>query len=244
MELITQAEYSRRIDRTPGYICKLVKQGIIVLQDGKVDLDQADKAIEFYKHPTKGNRRDKPVDESVAPTTLTEALEDEELDENLTYNDVLRRKEFYKAKLERLKYLEALGKLADTEEWKAQAEANKILGTATNEIPIDGLCVRIGSMRCHSQAITIKLKKDLPVAEIETILAKHNPWVKVIPNERELSETELTPAKVTGTLSVPVGRIRKLTMGPEYISAFTVGDQLLWGAAEPLRRMLNILLKR
>ena len=129
------------------------------------------------------------------------------------------------------------------EEWKAQAEANKILGTQANEIPIDGLCVRIGSMRCHSQAITIKLKKDLPIAEIEAILAKNNQWVKVIPNERTLSETELTPAKVTGTLSIPVGRIRKLSMGPEYISAFTVGDQLLWGAAEPLRRMLNILLK-
>jgi aspartate-semialdehyde dehydrogenase len=129
------------------------------------------------------------------------------------------------------------------EEWKAQAEANKILGTQANETPIDGLCVRIGSMRCHSQAITIKLKKDLPVTEIEEILAKHNQWVKVIPNERDLSEQELTPAKVTGTLSIPIGRIRKLTMGPEYISAFTVGDQLLWGAAEPLRRMLNILLK-
>ena len=129
------------------------------------------------------------------------------------------------------------------EEWKAQAEANKILGTQSAPVPIDGLCVRIGSMRCHSQAITIKLKQDLPVAEIEAILAKHNPWVKVIANERGVSEQELTPAKVTCTLSVPVGRIRKLNMGPEYISAFTVGDQLLWGAAEPLRRMLNILLK-
>jgi len=129
------------------------------------------------------------------------------------------------------------------EEWKAQAEANKILGTEDSPVPVDGLCVRIGSMRCHSQAITIKLKKDIPVAEIESILAKHNPWVKVIANERGISEQELTPAKVTGTLSVPVGRIRKLSMGPEYISAFTVGDQLLWGAAEPLRRMLNILLK-
>jgi len=127
------------------------------------------------------------------------------------------------------------------EEWKAQVEANKILGSTDQQIPIDGLCVRIGAMRCHSQAITMKLKKDIPVAEIEKILASHNEWVKVIPNERNISVQELTPAKVTGTLNVPVGRIRKLAMGPEYVSAFTVGDQLLWGAAEPLRRMLNIL---
>jgi len=129
------------------------------------------------------------------------------------------------------------------EEWKAQVEANKILGTTATPTPIDGLCVRIGAMRCHSQALTIKLKQDLPVDEIEQILAGHNDWVKVIPNEREQTMQELSPAKVTGTLSVPVGRIRKLAMGPEYISAFTVGDQLLWGAAEPLRRMLRILLE-
>ncbi len=128
------------------------------------------------------------------------------------------------------------------EEWKAQVEANKILGQSDNQVPIDGICVRIGAMRCHSQAITLKLTKDLPVEEIEEILASHNEWVKVIPNKREITAQELSPAKVTGTLSVPVGRIRKLTMGPEYISAFTVGDQLLWGAAEPLRRMLRILL--
>ncbi|GLS90813.1 aspartate-semialdehyde dehydrogenase [Psychromonas marina] len=127
------------------------------------------------------------------------------------------------------------------EEWKAQVEANKILGTSEKQTPIDGLCVRIGAMRCHSQAITMKLKKDVPVEEIERILAAHNEWVKVIPNEREATVSELSPAKVTGTLSIPVGRIRKLSMGPEYVSAFTVGDQLLWGAAEPLRRMLNIL---
>lgn len=129
------------------------------------------------------------------------------------------------------------------EEWKAQVEANKIMGRSEDQIPVDGLCVRVGAMRCHSQAITIKLKKDIPVSEIEEILAAHNDWVKVIPNNREASMTELTPAKVTGTLTIPVGRIRKLTMGPEYISAFTVGDQLLWGAAEPLRRMLRILLQ-
>ena len=129
------------------------------------------------------------------------------------------------------------------EEWKAEAETNKILGLSDEPIPVDGLCVRVGAMRCHSQAMTIKLKKDLPVSEIESILAGSNDWVKVIPNDKELTVKELTPAKVTGTLSVPVGRIRKLTMGPEYISAFTVGDQLLWGAAEPLRRMLRILLK-
>ena len=130
------------------------------------------------------------------------------------------------------------------EEWKAEVETNKILGTSAAPTPIDGICVRVGAMRCHSQALTIKLKKDLPVSEIESILAAHNEWVKVIPNDRETTMQELTPAKVTGTLSVPVGRIRKLNMGPEYISAFTVGDQLLWGAAEPLRRMLRILLAR
>jgi len=128
------------------------------------------------------------------------------------------------------------------EEWKAQAEANKILGIKGKQVPIDGICVRVGAMRCHSQAITLKLKKDLPVDEIERMLAEHNEWVKVIPNDRDITIQELTPAKVTGTLSIPVGRIRKLSMGPEYISAFTVGDQLLWGAAEPLRRMLRIVL--
>ncbi|MEX1057640.1 MAG: aspartate-semialdehyde dehydrogenase [Natronospirillum sp.] len=127
------------------------------------------------------------------------------------------------------------------EEWKAQVEANKILGRSEHPVPIDGLCVRIGAMRCHSQALTIKLKKNISVGEIENILAQHNEWVKVVPNDRELSISELSPVKVTGTLSVPIGRIRKLTLGPEYISAFTVGDQLLWGAAEPLRRMLMVL---
>lgn len=128
------------------------------------------------------------------------------------------------------------------EEWKAQVEANKILGQSTSPVAIDGLCVRVGSMRCHSQAMTLKLKQDMSVNEIEQVLAAHNEWVNVIPNDRDVSMEELTPAKVTGTLNVPVGRIRKLAMGPEYISAFTVGDQLLWGAAEPLRRMLRILL--
>ncbi len=126
------------------------------------------------------------------------------------------------------------------EEWKAQAETNKILG-AGQTIPLDGICVRVGAMRCHSQAITLKLKKDLPIAEIEQIIGTANDWVKVIPNDREASLAELTPTKVTGTLSIPVGRLRKMNMGPEYLSAFTVGDQLLWGAAEPLRRMLKIL---
>ena len=130
------------------------------------------------------------------------------------------------------------------EEWKAQSETNKILGRSDSPIPIDGICVRIGAMRSHSQALTIKLRKDLPLGEIESILDKANDWVKVIPNDREATMQELTPAKVTGTLSIPVGRIRKLAMGPEYISAFTVGDQLLWGAAEPLRRMLRILQER
>lgn len=128
------------------------------------------------------------------------------------------------------------------EEWKAEVETNKILGRTERPVPVDGLCVRIGAMRCHSQALTIKLRKDVPLQEIESILAAANDWVKVIPNDREPSLSELSPAAVTGTLNVPVGRLRKLTMGPEYLSAFTVGDQLLWGAAEPLRRMLRILL--
>lgn len=126
------------------------------------------------------------------------------------------------------------------EEWKAQAETNKILQSET-AVPVDGLCVRIGAMRCHSQALTVKLNADVPIDEIEQIIGAANDWVKVVPNDRDASLSELTPTKVTGTLSVPVGRLRKMNMGPEYLSAFTVGDQLLWGAAEPLRRMLNIL---
>ena len=126
------------------------------------------------------------------------------------------------------------------EEWKGQAETNKILGT-DKAIPMDGLCVRVGAMRCHSQALTIKLTKDVPLTEIEQMIANANSWVKVIPNDRESALHELTPTKVTGTLSIPVGRLRKMNMGPQYLSAFTVGDQLLWGAAEPLRRMLSII---
>lgn len=130
------------------------------------------------------------------------------------------------------------------EEWKAQVECNKILGRSGNQIPIDGLCVRVGAMRCHSQALTIKMTRDVPLDEIHGIIAAHNDWVKVVPNDREITMKELTPAAVTGTLTVPVGRMRKLNMGPQYLSAFTVGDQLLWGAAEPLRRMLRILVER
>lgn len=134
------------------------------------------------------------------------------------------------------------------EEWKGGAECNKILGRppfrAPGSIPIDGICVRVGAMRCHSQGLTIKLKKDIPMAEIEAMLANDNAWVKVVPNEREATERELSPAKISGTLTVPIGRLHKLAMGPEYLGAFTVGDQLLWGAAEPLRRMLRILLER
>ncbi len=127
------------------------------------------------------------------------------------------------------------------EEWKGQAETNKILGREGSPIPIDGLCVRIGAMRCHAQALTIKLKKNVPLDEIHGMLAAANPWARVVANDREISMRELTPAAVTGTLTVPVGRLRKLNMGPEYLAAFTCGDQLLWGAAEPLRRMLRIL---
>jgi aspartate-semialdehyde dehydrogenase len=129
------------------------------------------------------------------------------------------------------------------EEWKAQVEANKIMRRSDNPIPIDGLCVRVGAMRCHSQALTIKLTKDVPLTDIDSLIAAHNQWVKVVPNDRELTMRELTPAAVTGTLTVPIGRMRKLNMGPQYLTAFTVGDQLLWGAAEPLRRMLRILLE-
>ncbi len=130
------------------------------------------------------------------------------------------------------------------EEWKGQAETNKILGRSGDPLPIDGLCVRIGAMRCHSQALTIKLTRAAPLDELAEIIGTANDWVKIVPNERELSMRNLTPAAVTGTLSVPVGRLRKLNMGPEYLTAFTCGDQLLWGAAEPLRRMLRMLLER
>jgi len=134
-----------------------------------------------------------------------------------------------------------LGNGQSKEEWKNGAETNKILGTTgANRIAMDGLCVRIGAMRSHSQALTLKLREDLPVSEIESLIAADNEWVRVVPNTKEASMQQLTPVAATGTLDIPVGRIRKLEMGPEYISAFTVGDQLLWGAAEPLRRMLSI----
>jgi aspartate-semialdehyde dehydrogenase len=134
-----------------------------------------------------------------------------------------------------------LGNGQSREEWKGHAETNKILGREGSPIPIDGLCVRVGAMRCHSQGLTIKLRRDVPLADIEAILATANDWVRVVPNRRAETLERLTPAAVTGTLEVPIGRLRKLGMGGEYLSAFTVGDQLLWGAAEPLRRMLRIL---
>lgn len=137
-----------------------------------------------------------------------------------------------------------LGNGQSKEEWKGGAETNKILGREANPIIIDGLCVRIGAMRCHSQALTIKLTKNVPLDEIVQMLAEANQWAKVIPNERDVSMRELTPVAVTGTLNTPVGRLRKLNMGDDYLSAFTVGDQLLWGAAEPLRRMLRILIEK
>ena len=137
----------------------------------------------------------------------------------------------------------ALASGQSKEEWKAQVEANKIMGRSDRQIPIDGLCIRVGAMRCHSQALTIKMTKDVPLDDIHGLLAAHNNWVKVVPNDRDITMRELTPAAVTGTLTVPIGRMRKLNMGPQYLTAFTVGDQLLWGAAEPLRRMLRILLE-
>lgn len=130
------------------------------------------------------------------------------------------------------------------EEWKGQAETNKILGREATPIPIDGTCVRVGAMRCHSQALTIKMTKDVPLDEITDMIARHNAWAKVVPNQRDITIRELTPAAVTGTLTVPVGRLRKMNMGPTFLNAFTCGDQLLWGAAEPLRRMLRIVVER
>jgi len=141
-----------------------------------------------------------------------------------------------------------LGNGQSKEEWKGMAETNKILGQGegfgTPAVPVDGFCVRVGAMRCHSQALTFKLKKDVPLADIEAMIAADNEWVKVVPNTREATLRDLTPLSVTGTMTIPVGRIRKLAMGPEYLGAFTIGDQLLWGAAEPLRRMLRILLDK
>ncbi len=172
------------------------------------------------------------------------------LDIDRTVADTLRRKDFpaehfgFPLAGSLLPWIDKdLGNGQSREEWKGMAETNKILGRSDNPIPVDGICVRIGAMRCHSQALTVKLKRDLPLAEIERILASANDWVKVIPNQREASLKELTPAAVTGNLSVPVGRLRKLPMGGDYLAAFTVGDQLLWGAAEPLRRMLRVLLE-
>ena len=137
-----------------------------------------------------------------------------------------------------------MGNGVSKEEWKGGAETNKILGRENNPIPVESICVRIGAMRCHSQALTIKLRRDIPLSEIEQMLGGANEWVRVVPNTREESIARLTPTVVTGRLEVPIGRLRKLSMGGEYLGAFTVGDQLLWGAAEPLRRMLRILLER
>ena len=139
-----------------------------------------------------------------------------------------------------------LGNGMSKEEWKGSAETNKILGQGagfgTLETPVDGFCIRVGAMRCHSQALTFKLKKDVPLADIEAMIANDNPWAKVVPNTKEATLKDLTPVSVTGSMNIPVGRIRKMAMGPQYVGAFTIGDQLLWGAAEPLRRMLRILL--
>ncbi len=140
-----------------------------------------------------------------------------------------------------------LGDGSSKEEWKGGVETNKILGrgrgTAASEIAVDGFCVRVGAMRCHSQALLFKLKKDVPLADIESLIANDNDWVKLVPNNRDATMQQLTPVAVTGTMSIPVGRLRKMAMGPEYLGAFTIGDQLLWGAAEPLRRMLRIVVE-
>ncbi|WP_309624086.1 aspartate-semialdehyde dehydrogenase, partial [Methylibium sp.] len=140
-----------------------------------------------------------------------------------------------------------LGNGTSREEWKCGAETNKILGIGAGfgsaAIPVDGFCVRVGTMRCHSQALTFKLNKDVPLADVEALIAGDNDWVKLVPNTRESTLTDLTPVAVSGTMTIPVGRVRKLAMGPQYLGAYTIGDQLLWGAAEPLRRMLRILLE-
>ena len=166
-----------------------------------------------------------------------------------TVADTLRRKDFPVESIGQplagslLPWIDKdLGNGQSREEWKGMAEANKILGLSARPVPVDGICVRVGAMRCHSQALTVKLTRDVPMPEIERLIAGANPWVRVIPNERNATLQELTPAAVTGRLEVPVGRLRKLPMGGEYLTAFTVGDQLLWGAAEPLRRMLRIVL--
>ena len=135
-----------------------------------------------------------------------------------------------------------LGNGQSREEWKAGAESNKIMGTEAAPVPVEGICVRVSAMRCHSQALTIKLKRDIPLREVEQLIASGNSWVRVVPNEREASIKELAPAAVSGSMTIPIGRLRKLAMGGEYLSAFTVGDQLLWGAAEPLRRTMRFLL--
>jgi aspartate-semialdehyde dehydrogenase len=135
-----------------------------------------------------------------------------------------------------------LGNGQSREEWKAGAESNKIMGTEANPVPVEGICVRVSAMRCHSQALTIKLTRDIPLPEIESLIAGGNPWVRVVPNDRDTSIKELSPAAVSGRMTVPIGRLRKMAMGGEYLSAFTVGDQLLWGAAEPLRRTMRFLL--
>jgi aspartate-semialdehyde dehydrogenase len=141
-----------------------------------------------------------------------------------------------------------LGNGVSREEWKGGAETNKILGRGPGfgsaATPVDGFCVRVGAMRCHSQALLFKLRRDVPLADVEAMIAADNAWVKVVPNTREATLAQLTPVAVTGTLGIPVGRLRKMAMGPEYLGAFTIGDQLLWGAAEPLRRMLRILVER
>jgi aspartate-semialdehyde dehydrogenase len=171
------------------------------------------------------------------------------LDIDRAVSDSLRRADFPKAQFGAplagsvIPWIDKdLGNGQSREEWKAGAESNKIMGTEANPVPVEGICVRVSAMRCHSQALTIKLKRDLPLAEVERLIAAGNDWVKVVPNEREASIAALAPAAVSGTMSIPIGRLRKLAMGGEYLSAFTVGDQLLWGAAEPLRRTMRILL--
>ena len=189
------------------------------------------------------------VHQSVAPLLADAGSAILDIDRGVT--DVLRGEDFpaghfgYPLAGSLLPWIDKdLGNGQSREEWKGLAETNKILGRTGNPIPVDGICVRVGAMRCHSQALTIKLRRDVPLAQIEDALASAHQWVRVVPNERDASLRELTPAAVSGTLDVPIGRLRKLAMGGEYLAAFTVGDQLLWGAAEPLRRVLRIVLSQ
>ncbi|MGH8243123.1 MAG: aspartate-semialdehyde dehydrogenase [Steroidobacteraceae bacterium] len=216
VEWISTMTYQAASGAGARHVRELVKQmGVVHAQAGALLLDPASAVLDIDREVTAAMRS------SLLPT--------ENFDHPLVGN--------------LLPWIDTdLGDGQSREEWKGMAEGNRILGTGSAPIPIDGLCVRVGTLRCHSQALTLKLKQDVPLATIVKLLGEAHPWIRVVPNEKEATLRELTPAAVSGSLTVPIGRLRKLAFGPEYLSAFTVGDQLLWGAAEPLRRTLRILL--